>query len=76
MWLKTLEHVLDYASELKNAIMEEEHKSGVFTYRYVYGFGKEHAVIYEIANGAGGLIQTYSLDPGAAVVEYGAKVIR
>jgi hypothetical protein len=44
------DYVLDYASPLKDTLMEYEGGNSGLTYRYTYGLEKNSAVIYGIHN--------------------------
>ena len=51
------DYVLDYASPLRDVLMEYEGGSGGLTYRYTYGLRKTNVVIYGVPNGAGSVMQ-------------------
>jgi hypothetical protein len=62
------DYVLDYASPLKDTLMEYEGGNSGLTYRYTYGLEKNSAVIYGIPNGAGSVVQSFTYPDGAANV--------
>jgi RHS repeat-associated protein len=61
------DYTLDYASTLKNVIMEEEQDKETITYRHVFGPDRAHTVIYGIKCAT---IITPVPEPDAAVVGY------
>ena len=62
------DYVLDYASPLKNVLVETEGGDGGLAYRCVYGLGKVETAIFGVPNGAGSVTQyAYGDGNGGAV---------
>ena len=63
------DYTLDYASPLKNTLMEQESGASGLTYRYTYGLGKNSVAITGIPNGVGSVAQyAYDGDAGEFVL--------
>ena len=61
-------YTIDYASPLRDALMEAESGAGSLTYRHVYELRKLQTVVYRMADGAGSVMQ-YVMDDETGELE-------